>query len=139
MARRNSRKTSGKRNGPSDPRKGCAKFSEEFRPEALPLAVVPRCCFEGIELRLGPNLQQRHLPTGAEALLNSFNDLLPRSGFFRSSAMCRETLFQARLLPLLERYLVDIRRDVIPERLHIVDLILDRKRVEPRRRHRQGM
>ena len=53
--------------------------------------------------------------------------------------MCRETLFQEGLLPLLERYLVDIRRDVIPERLHVVDLVFDRKRVEPGGRQRQGM
>lgn len=44
--------------------------------------------------------------------------------------MCRETLFQEGLLPLLERDLVDIRRDVIPERLHVIDLVLNRKRVE---------
>lgn len=52
--------------------------------------------------------------------------------------MCRETLFQEGLLPLLERYLVDIRGDVIPERLHVVDLVFDRKRVEPMGRQRQG-
>jgi hypothetical protein len=53
--------------------------------------------------------------------------------------MCRETLFQEGLLPLLEGDLVDIRRDVIPERLHVIDLVFDRKRVEPRGRQRQGM
>lgn len=122
-----------------DPRKRCAKFNEEFRPEALPLAVVPRSRFEGIDLCLRSNLKQRHLPTGAEAVLYSFNDLLPRSGFLRGSAMCREPLFQESLLPLLKRYLVDTRRDVIPERLHVVDLVFDRKRVEPWGRQRQGM
>ncbi len=76
-----------------DPRKRCAKFTKEFRPEAVLLSVVPRCRFEGIEFCLGSNLQTRHLPTGAEALLYSFNDLFPRSGFFRGSAMCGETLF----------------------------------------------
>ena len=122
-----------------DPRKRCAKFNEEVRPEALPFAVVPRCRFEGIEFCLRPNLQQRHLPIGAKAMLYSFNDLFPRSGFVGGSAMCRETLFQEGLLPLLERHLVDIRRDVIPERLHVVDLVFDRERVEPRGRQRQGM
>ena len=42
-----------------------------------------------------------------------------------------ETFLQKGLLPLLERYLVDIRRDVVPERLHVVDLVFDWKRVEP--------
>ena len=97
-----------------DPYKRGAKFREEFHPETIPLTVVPRCRFEGIEFCLRPNLEQKHLPTGAKALLYSFNDLLPRSGFFRGSAMCRKTLLQEGLLPLLERYLVDIRRDVIP-------------------------
>jgi hypothetical protein len=72
-------------------------------------------------------------------MLDSFNDFLPRSGFLRGLAMCRETIFQEGLLPLLKRYLVDIRRDVIPQRLHVVDLVFDRKRVEPRWRQRQGM
>ena len=39
-----------------DPRKRCAKFIEEFCPETLALAVVPRCRFEGIEFGLRPNL-----------------------------------------------------------------------------------
>ncbi len=53
--------------------------------------------------------------------------------------MCCETLFQDGLLPLLQRYLVNGRRDVIPERLHVVDLVFDRKRVEPSGRQWQGM
>jgi hypothetical protein len=122
-----------------DPRKRCAKFSEEFRPEALPLAVVPGSCFEGIEFCLRPNVEPRHLPTGAEALLDSCNDFLPRARFIRRAAMRCETFLQKGLLPLLERYLVDIRRDVVPERLHVVDLVFDWKRVEPGGRQRQGM
>ena len=113
-----------------DPRKRCPKFNEEFRPEALPFALVPRCRCEGIELCFRPNFEQRHLPTGAETLLYSFDDVFPRSGFFRRSLMCREPFCQEGLLPLLERYLVDIRGDVIPERLHVVDLVFDRKRLK---------
>ena len=33
----------------------------------------------------------------------------------RGSVVCRQTLLQERLLPLLERHLVDVRRDVVPE------------------------
>jgi hypothetical protein len=120
-----------------DPCKGCAKFSNEFRPKTLPLALVPGCRFEGIEFCLRPNVQPGHLPTGAEALLDSRKDFLPRSGFVRGSAIRRKTLLQEGLLPLLERHLVDIGRDVVPERLHVVNLVFDRKRVEPRGRQRQ--
>ena len=55
-----------------------------------------------------------------------------RSGLFWALAMSGETLFQDSLLPLLQRHLVDGRRYVIPERLHVVNLLFDRKRVEPR-------
>ena len=122
-----------------DPRKRCTKFSEEFHPEAFPFTVVPRSRLEGIKFCLRPNLQQEHLPSGAEPLLYSFNHLLPRLGLFRGAAMGSEALFQKSLLPLLERHLVDTRRDVIPERLHVVDLIFDWQRVEPGWRQRQGM
>ncbi|MBI4220378.1 MAG: hypothetical protein HY682_09565 [Chloroflexi bacterium] len=72
-----------------DPGKRCAKFVEKFCPEAPALTVVPRCRFEGIPFSLRPNLYARHLPTGAQALLYTFNNLLPRSGFCGSSPMCR--------------------------------------------------
>ena len=122
-----------------DPRKRGAKFNQEFRPEAFPLTVVPRGRFEDIEFCLRPNVQTRHLPAGAKALLYAFNNLLPGSSFFGGSAMCRQALFEDGLLPLLQRHLVDGRRDVIPKRLHIVDLVFDRQRVEPRGRQWQGM
>jgi hypothetical protein len=122
-----------------DPHKRCPKLGEEFGPETLTLALIPRCRFERIEFCLRPNVEPRHLPTGAKALLNSCNDVLPGTRFVRGLAMRCETLLQESLLPLLERYLVDIRRDVVPERLHVVDLVFDRKRVEPRGRQRQGL
>ena len=53
--------------------------------------------------------------------------------------MFGKTFFQKRLLPVLQRDLARGRGDAIPERLHVVDLALDRKRVEPRRRQRQGV
>jgi hypothetical protein len=109
----------------------CPKFNEEFRPKSLSLTVVPWCRFQCIEFCLRPNSEQGHLPTGAEAMLNSFKNLLPRSGVFRISAMRGKTLFQQGLLPLLEWNLVDICCDVIPERLHVVDLVFDWHRVEP--------
>jgi hypothetical protein len=121
-----------------DPSERSAEFNEEFRPEAIPLAVVPRRCLEGIDLGLRANLESKHLPTG-KAMLYSLDDLVPRPSLLRGSLMCCEALFQKGLLPLLKGYLVDIRRDVIPKRLHIVDLVFDRKRVKPRGRQRQGM
>ncbi|MEK6629814.1 MAG: hypothetical protein AABY89_03650 [Acidobacteriota bacterium] len=40
------------------------------------------------------------------------------------------------MLPLLEWYLIDAGRDVVPERLHVIDLIVDRKRIKPSGRQR---
>lgn len=52
--------------------------------------------------------------------------------------MCSKALLQEGLLPLLQWYLLDAGRDVVPERLHVVDLIFDRKRVKPRGRQWLG-
>lgn len=51
--------------------------------------------------------------------------------------MGRKALFEDGLLPLLERDMTDCRRDPIPQRLHVVDLVLDWKGVEPGRRQWQ--
>lgn len=95
--------------------------------------------FEGIEFCLGPNDETRHLPTGAQALLDAVDDFLPGAGFVGSSAMCGKAVFEERLLPLVERHVVGGCRDAIPQRLHVVDLVFDWKRVEPRGRQRQGV
>lgn len=45
--------------------------------------------------------------------------------------MRSKSLIQQGLLPLLEWYLIDAGRDVVPERLDVIDLIIDRKRIKP--------
>lgn len=115
-----------------DSRKCRAKFTEQFHPEAGPLAVVPGGRFERFEFRLRPDLQSRHLPAAAEALLHPSDDLFPGTSLVGRSAMCGETLLQHGLLPFLQRDLTDRRGDAIPERLHVVDLFFDRERVESR-------
>ena len=50
--------------------------------------------------------------------------------------MFGKTFLQQGSLPLLERHLIGAGRDTVPERLDIVDLILNRKRIEPRGRQR---
>ena len=62
--------------------------------DSSPLAVVPRGCFEGIEFCLRPNDQTRHLPTGAQALLDAVDDFLPGAGFVGSAAMCGKAVFE---------------------------------------------
>jgi hypothetical protein len=120
-----------------DSREGCAKFDEECRSEAVPLTVVPSRRLEEIEFRFRPNVQPKHLPTGTQTLLNSLDDLLPGPCFIRRPAMRGEALRQERLLPLLQRNLVDVRRNVIPQRLDVLNLVFNRERVESRRRQRQ--
>lgn len=122
-----------------DPCERCAKCSDEFRAKALPFAVVPQCCIKSVKLSLRPNLQPRHLPTRAQTQLKSLDDVFPWLAFLRCSTMCREAFLQNGLLPSLEWNLIDARRDMVPKRLDVVDLLFDRQCVEPRGRQRQGM
>jgi len=98
--------------------------------------IALRSCLEGIEFCFRTNCQPVHLPNAAETLVHPFNDLRPRPRVVRRQPMCRKALIQQGLLPLLEWHLIDAGRDVVPERLHVVDLIVDRKRVEPSGRQR---
>lgn len=140
MARRNSWKTRGKRNGPSSMRVNVARSSTRNSvPRPFRSPSYHDAASRASSSASGRTASRGTLPTGSEAMLYSFNDLLPRSGFFRYSVMRRETFFQEGLLPLLQRHLVDVRGDVIPERLHVVNLFFDRKRLEPGGRQRQGM
>jgi hypothetical protein len=75
-----------------DPCERGAKLGEEFRAKALPFAVVPQCRLEGIMFCFRPNAQPGHLPTGAETLLNPFNNFLPGPGGVRGPAMCGQAL-----------------------------------------------
>lgn len=115
------------------------EFSEEFRSKAGPLALVPGPRVERVELCLRPDRETRHLPAVAETFLYAFDDLFPGTCFVRSPVVFGKAFFQERLLPVLQRHLTCSRGDAIPKRLHVLDLILDRQRVEPGRRKRQGV
>jgi hypothetical protein len=56
-------------------------------------------------------------------LRDAVDDFLPGAGFAGSCAMCGQALFEERLLPLMERHVVGGRRDAIPQRLHVIDLV----------------
>lgn len=51
--------------------------------------------------------------------------------------MSREALGEQLLLPVLEGKLIRVGRDPVPQRLHIVDLILDGQIIETWRRQGQ--
>ena len=51
--------------------------------------------------------------------------------------MCSKALIQQGLLPLPEWYLIDVGREVVPGRWHLIDLIIDGKRIKPSGRQRQ--
>ena len=140
IARRTSPKTTGKALRPFlNSRERRPEFSEEFRSKPGPLAVVPGPRVEGVQLCLRPDREARHLPAAAETFLYAFDDLFPGTGFVGSPAVFGKAFFQERLLPVLQRDLASGRGDAIPKRLHVLDLIFDRQRVEPRRRQRQGV
>lgn len=89
-----------------------------------------------VEFRLGPNVEPGHLSAGAKVLLNAFHHLSPRPRVTGRLTMRREALLQQNLLPLVQRHLVNARRDAVPERLNVVDLIFDSQALEPWRRQR---
>ena len=105
----------------------------------MPFTLVPEGCFKGVGLRLRPDLQPRHLPAGLKSALNSVDNVSPRLGIPWRSAMGRKPLFQEGLLPLLKRHLVRARRDPVPQRLHVLDLVLDEQGVKSWRRQGQRM
>jgi hypothetical protein len=91
-----------KANGPFFyPQERGAKFAQELVGKPSSVTVVPRRRFKGIKFCLRPNDQTRHLPTGAQALLDTFDDVLPRTSLVGSVVMRLEPLLQKRLLPLL--------------------------------------
>ena len=102
IARRISRKTTGKREGPSSIRESVARSSPRNSvPRPGPFALIPGGGVERVELCLRPNDQTRHLPTGAQALFDAVDDVLPGTSFAWSVVMRREPLLQECLLPLL--------------------------------------
>ena len=73
----------------------------------------------------------QHLPArGTQAVLNPFDDFLPRPGIARRATMGSQTFLQQSLLPFLERHLIDGGCDPVPQRLHVVDLLFNRERIE---------
>ena len=122
-----------------DARQGCSKCIEEFHPKPFAFTFVPHGRLEGVEFSFWPDVQPSHLPTGAETLLKSFDDLFPWTGFLRGPPMRRKPFVQNGLLPPLKGHLVQARRDVIPKRLHVVDLFFHGKSVESGGRQGQRM
>ena len=111
-----------------------AKFGQELQTQAIAFAVIPRGRFKGIEFCLRPNVEPGHLRPGTQALLDTFDDFLPRPSVARRSTMRSQTFFQQGPLPFLERHLIDSGCDAVPKRLHVVDLLFNRKLVESWRR-----
>ena len=137
MARRTSRKTAGKRSGPSSIRKNVARSS--------PRDCVPRpACSPSCQVAASSASSSASGRTVTRCVYRSvrrrswkaFDRFFPGTRVFGSPAMLGQTLVQKSLLPILQRNLTGRCGDAVPERLHVVDLILDRQRVEPWRRQR---
>ena len=115
-----------------------AKFSQELQSQAIAFAVIPRCRFKGIEFCLRPNVEPGHLLPSTQTLLNPVDDFAPWPSVAGRSTMSGQAFLKQNPLPFLERHLIDSGCDAVPERLHVVDLLFNRKRVEPWGRQRQG-
>lgn len=122
-----------------DPAQRGAKCLEKLVTEPVALALVPEHRFERVQFCFGTNLQTSHLPSVAQTLLEPFDDLWPGPGYMRRSTVRLEPFLENGLLPFVQRYLIHAGGDVIPQRLDVIDLVLDRKIVESWRRQRQGM
>ncbi len=70
-------------------------------------------------------------------MLEPFDDLLPWPGLLRCSTVRCKPFLKNGLLPFVKRYLIYAGGDVIPKRLHVVDLIFNGKIVESWRRQWQ--
>ncbi len=114
----------------------CAQFSEEFSAEAVSFAVIPHPSLFGVEFCLRPNVEPHHLSAGAKVSLHALDDFSPRPGVAGRLPMRRKPLLQQGLLPFVQWQLVDARRNGVPQRLDVVDLILNWEAVEPWRRQR---
>ena len=113
-----------------------AQFGEEFSTKAVLFAVIPRPRLFGVEFRLGPNVEPDHLANGAKVSLHPLDNLSPRPGVAGRLAMRRKPFPQQGCLPFLQWHLVDTGRYGVPQRLNVVDLVLNREAVESRRRQR---
>ncbi len=118
-----------------DSPKGGARGLEELRAETGPLGLVPERRLEGVGLRLRANPELAHLARLSQPHLETFENFLPRTSLVGSGTMCREARFQELALPVRERHLLDARRDVVPQRLDVVDLLIDGQLIETGGRH----
>jgi hypothetical protein len=116
-----------------DPGKRTAEILEKLIAQTGGFTLIPDGRFEGIDFCFGADLEAGHLTPSAETGLQSLDDPFPCLGLARGSPMCSESLLQDALLPLMKRHLIQAGCNVVPERLYVVDLILDRKIVESRR------
>jgi hypothetical protein len=110
---------------------------EELHTQTRPLALIPNRRLEGIHLRLRANPQPGHLAR-SQPPLETLENLLPWKSFVWSCAVGGQPLLQEFPLPVGKRHLIDASGDVIPERLDVCDLLIDRELVKARRRQRQG-
>jgi hypothetical protein len=120
-----------------DPAENRAKLVGKFKPETVPFTLVPRSSVEGIEFSLWANVESRHLRIAAQAMLKSVHDVPPRLDIARRPPMSGKPFLQHCFLPLMKRHAVNASGNVVPQRLHIVDLIFDRELVESRRQRQR--
>src|SRR5262249_39546445 len=62
-------------------------------------------------------------------------NVLPRTRRALTRPMCGEAFNDDLSVPVLNRYLLGMRGEAVPERLHIIQLLLRRELVEAWRRH----
>ena len=107
-----------------DTLEGRTHLAQESKPEVRLLAFIPSASLLSVEFGFRPNDQCGHLAVVAKSGLHPLDDFPPWAGLAGGSLMCRKPLTQKGLLPLVQGHLVDGRRNGVPKRLHVVDLLV---------------
>lgn len=117
-----------------EPREHRIDLSLKTEAQASALALVPKGRLENIELSLGRDIEPPHLASGAEAGQKLVADLRPGAGGHLASPVRREALGHDLAMPVRNRHVFRMLREMSPQPLNVFELLIRRELVEASRR-----
>ena len=112
---------------------GSTRRGSDRYANALPL--VSKRGLENLELGLGRNFEPPHSASSAKAGQKFFADLRPRAGSDLATSMRCEVFSDDLAMPVRHWNILRMLGEVIPERLNVLELLIWREILEPRRRN----